>query len=518
MTNTTNHAPAGIDLDNLEALARNRFNGGLSLSADEALALIALARRAAADAPAADERQMFEAWASRENAPFMVADLDRYKEGYVRVTTDMAWEAWKARAAHPIGQVSPAIDQADAPVVAADEETRQRMRDAVAGALTGLYYCGRVWSAWSVGTMSEDDFSPADEDDNIIENVTAAAIDALGRATAPAPVCHAPAPTAEMWALVRQISEGYLSADMPDRARAILAAPEAAHAQQDAAPLGYLTPHALAELKAHRIGMPSNIWPNADEIAGATIPVYAASAAVSPSDATGAQAIKFALELAENENDDAAVSFLKAWNTEDAGYLKANWPDFDAATRDAERRTTAGEGEVRPLVEVLAALEELSRGAEIAKSDEWVNQRASVLLAALAPRHSLATSATGKADAASAGGLLAELSKAFVTLESNGGEGRTIVLKFNQREDAYAVHDFLLKGGGQEYTYGATSAADATDAARLDWLEQNHAQTYRFESTGDWRISDVWAPLAQEKTLREAIDAAMAASRQGDEA
>lgn len=38
--------------------------------------------------------------------------------------------------------------------------------------------------------------------------------------------------------------------------------------------------------------------------------------------------IEFALELAEHENDDAAVSFLKAWNSEDAGYLRANWPDF----------------------------------------------------------------------------------------------------------------------------------------------------------------------------------------------
>lgn len=40
-----------------------------------------------------------------------------------------------------------------------------------------------------------------------------------------------------------------------------------------------------------------------------------------------------------------------------------------------------------------------------------------------------------------------ELCKAFITLESNGGEGRTIVLKFNQRNDAYAVHHFLMKGG-----------------------------------------------------------------------
>ncbi|TQK10195.1 hypothetical protein [Herbaspirillum sp. SJZ107] len=39
-------------------------------------------------------------------------------------------------------------------------------------------------------------------------------------------------------------------------------------------------------------------------------------------------AIQFALELAEHENDDAAISFLTAWNVEDISYLQANWPDF----------------------------------------------------------------------------------------------------------------------------------------------------------------------------------------------
>jgi hypothetical protein len=91
--------------------------------------------------------------------------------------------------------------------------------------------------------------------------------------------------------------------------------------------------------------------------------------------------------------------------------------------------------------------------------------------------------ATGKADAASAGGLPAELSKAFVTLESSGGEGRTIVLKFNQREDAYAVHDFLLKGGGKEYTYGATSAADVE---HLRQLKHEVCMMYQALDDGEW--------------------------------
>jgi len=34
--------------------------------------------------------------------------------------------------------------------------------------LDGLLYCTRVWDAWGQGTMNENDFIPADKDDNII--------------------------------------------------------------------------------------------------------------------------------------------------------------------------------------------------------------------------------------------------------------------------------------------------------------------------------------------------------------
>lgn len=59
----------------------------------------------------------------------------------------------------------------------------------------------------------------------------------------------------------------------------------------------------------------------------------------------------------------------------------------------------------------------------------------------------------------------AELSKAFITLESSGGEGRSIVLKFNQRGDAYAVHDFLLKSGVKENPAPAPDAEAIRSAA-----------------------------------------------------
>lgn len=60
-----------------------------------------------------------------------------------------------------------------------DDALRERVRDAVADNLRGLYYCGRVWSAWSVGTMGEDDFSPAEDDDDIISNITDAVLATL---------------------------------------------------------------------------------------------------------------------------------------------------------------------------------------------------------------------------------------------------------------------------------------------------------------------------------------------------
>jgi hypothetical protein len=45
------------------------------------------------------------------------------------------------------------------------------LRDAVAESLRGNYYCGRVWSAWGFGTMSEADFSPSEEVDECIDQV-----------------------------------------------------------------------------------------------------------------------------------------------------------------------------------------------------------------------------------------------------------------------------------------------------------------------------------------------------------
>ena len=48
---------------------------------------------------------------------------------------------------------------------------REALREALAAALTSVYVCGRVWSAWHIGTMTEDDFSPASECDWLLDEI-----------------------------------------------------------------------------------------------------------------------------------------------------------------------------------------------------------------------------------------------------------------------------------------------------------------------------------------------------------
>ena len=42
---------------------------------------------------------------------------------------------------------------------------RDALIDAIAQGLHGTWHCTRVWEAWHVGTMSQDDFEPVDESD-----------------------------------------------------------------------------------------------------------------------------------------------------------------------------------------------------------------------------------------------------------------------------------------------------------------------------------------------------------------
>jgi hypothetical protein len=63
--------------------------------------------------------------------------------------------------------------------VSEQDAMRERVRDAIAEALGDAYDCGRVWSAWSYGTMGPDDFSLVAEDDDRLEELASAAIAAM---------------------------------------------------------------------------------------------------------------------------------------------------------------------------------------------------------------------------------------------------------------------------------------------------------------------------------------------------
>jgi hypothetical protein len=56
-----------------------------------------------------------------------------------------------------------------------------QLRDEVASALEDTYACTRVWEAWQYNTMTQNDFIPASEDDNVIQNVLNAFAPVLAR-------------------------------------------------------------------------------------------------------------------------------------------------------------------------------------------------------------------------------------------------------------------------------------------------------------------------------------------------
>ena len=54
------------------------------------------------------------------------------------------------------------------------EEQQAGLIEEVAGCCGDMYWCDRMWSAWSYGTMSQDDFHPAEECDDFISDVAKA--------------------------------------------------------------------------------------------------------------------------------------------------------------------------------------------------------------------------------------------------------------------------------------------------------------------------------------------------------
>ena len=81
----------------------------------------------------------------------------------------------------PKGSLVPLYAEPPAPVAVVLPE-REAMRDIIAQAIGGdAYDCTRVWSAWGVGTMSDDDFIPiADQEERLYE-IADACLDELKR-------------------------------------------------------------------------------------------------------------------------------------------------------------------------------------------------------------------------------------------------------------------------------------------------------------------------------------------------
>lgn len=49
----------------------------------------------------------------------------------------------------------------------------EQLRNLIASHLTATYVCTRVWSAWNVGTMDQDDFIEATETELVEDLATA---------------------------------------------------------------------------------------------------------------------------------------------------------------------------------------------------------------------------------------------------------------------------------------------------------------------------------------------------------
>jgi hypothetical protein len=54
------------------------------------------------------------------------------------------------------------------------DDVQDRFREKAVEVLGDLLWCSRVWEAWSVGTMGEDDFIVAADDDDIVNDTAEA--------------------------------------------------------------------------------------------------------------------------------------------------------------------------------------------------------------------------------------------------------------------------------------------------------------------------------------------------------
>jgi len=103
-------------------------------------------------------------------------------EARLRITIDLIWqiledpnqeftasdmEYWDA--IHDKLKEALSTKPAPQPAQAAPDGLKEKLTDLLADGLRGTWHCNRVWEAWHVGTMSEDDFEPVEESDTPAE-------------------------------------------------------------------------------------------------------------------------------------------------------------------------------------------------------------------------------------------------------------------------------------------------------------------------------------------------------------
>lgn len=123
-------------------------------------------------------------------------------------TLEGAWAAWSRRSPSD-KNVAMRFESQNLGEKPARPETaiRERIKDALSSSLTQSYDCTRVWEAWSYKTMSQDDFHEISDNDERIDEIADAVLDAFFfRSQDPATACVSPEVLAEITKLRAQLS------------------------------------------------------------------------------------------------------------------------------------------------------------------------------------------------------------------------------------------------------------------------------------------------------------------------
>lgn len=131
-----------------------------------------LAKQTAVEVPGQERKELgytlfdgIGVFHTREEVHAAIAELG-LPIGWVSMTVDQLLPGYMMPVDSPPAPVAPVLPE------------REVMRDLIAEVIGGdTYDCTRVWSAWGVGTMSEDDFVPVIEQEERLYELADACID-----------------------------------------------------------------------------------------------------------------------------------------------------------------------------------------------------------------------------------------------------------------------------------------------------------------------------------------------------